>query len=307
MIFMSATHPNAVKVASWIARTKQKTVLIERNHIRPVPLQHALYSCGEILPLDKKGEFETSYQSVKSRNSTNSSHTASYWDNVVETLQEKQLLPAIMFAFSIANVGKLSGFVGKRNLLTPEEPPLQRLAPEDRELPQITTVLGLLEHGIGIHHGGLLPLLKEIVEILLVDGSLKLLSCTSTFAMGINVPARTCVFTQLTKFNGKDIALLTPSEFMQMSGRAGRRGIDQVGVSLIVCAEKVPDIEYLRRLVSGTAQRLESHFHIRFNMILNLVRVKGIAMIDLLKRTLSADALQARVPQMREDLESGTK
>ena len=83
----------------------------------------------------------------------------------------------------------------------------------------------LLENGIAYHHGGVLPIVKEMVEILLADGYVKVLFCTSTFGMGLNVPARSCAFVTLKKFNGRELAELTPTEYVQMSGRAGRRNL----------------------------------------------------------------------------------
>ena len=110
---------------------------------------------------------------------------------------------------------------------------LQRLDQVDRELPQIKTVTNLLVRGIGVHHAGLLQLIKELVEILFSDGYLKVVFATSTFAIGLNLPARSVVFTQLQKFDGQDMNTITTSEYLQMAGRAGRRGKDQIGYSLL--------------------------------------------------------------------------
>lgn len=93
-----------------------------------------------------------------------------------------------------------------------------------KKLPQVEHVLPLLKRGIGIHHGGLLPILKETIEILFSEGLIKALFATETFAMGINMPARTVLFTNARKYDGKDFRWISSGEYIQMSGRAGRRG-----------------------------------------------------------------------------------
>lgn len=90
------------------------------------------------------------------------------------------------------------------------------LSDEDKKLPQVNSMLPLLLNGVGIHHGGLLPILKEIIEILFQEGLLKVLFATETFAMGVNMPARTVVFTSIKKFDGKDFRLLTSGEYIQV-------------------------------------------------------------------------------------------
>ena len=106
---------------------------------------------------------------------------------------------------------------------------LARLHENDRHLPQILKVKELLSRGIGIHHGGLLPLMKEVVEICFAKGLVKVLIATETFAMGVNAPCRTVVFGGLRKHDGTSFRDLLPGEYTQMCGRAGRRGLDTVG------------------------------------------------------------------------------
>lgn len=107
------------------------------------------------------------------------------------------------------------------------------LTDDDRHLPQVENILPLLRRGIGIHHGGLLPILKETIEILFSEGLIKALFATETFAMGLNMPARTVLFTGMRKFDGSEYRWLTSGEYIQMSGRAGRRGLDDKGMFLV--------------------------------------------------------------------------
>jgi ATP-dependent RNA helicase DOB1 len=95
-------------------------------------------------------------------------------------------------------------------------------------------MLPILKKGIGIHHGGLLPIVKEIIEILFQEGWLKALFSTETFSMGLNMPSKTVVFTSVRKFDGETFRWIGGGEYIQMSGRAGRRGIDDKGICILV-------------------------------------------------------------------------
>jgi antiviral helicase SKI2 len=111
-----------------------------------------------------------------------------------------------------------------------------RLKGSDRRLPQVLRVEDLLKRGIGVHHAGLLPIVKEVVEMLFCRGVIKVLFSTETFAMGVNAPARTVAFHGLRKHDGKSFRQLLPGEYTQMAGRAGRRGLDKVlFLSFISC------------------------------------------------------------------------
>lgn len=105
---------------------------------------------------------------------------------------------------------------------------------KDRQLPAIQAMKEIVKKGVGIHHGGLLPLVKEVVELLFQEGLLKVLFSTETFSMGLNMPARTVVFTNIKKFDGEKSRWLTGGEYIQMSGRAGRRGLDKKGSTILM-------------------------------------------------------------------------
>merc|ERR1711991_580956 len=129
--------------------------------------------------------------------------------------------------------------MGKLSFTTEDEQKITReifanaidpLSEDDKELPQIQHVLPLLQKGIGIHHSGLLPLIKEVIEILFQEGLIKCLFATETFAMGLNMPAHTAIFSSVRKFDGKQMRWVSGGEYVQMSGRAGRRGKDERGI-----------------------------------------------------------------------------
>lgn len=160
---------------------------------------------------------------------------------------------------------------------------IEMLSEEDRALPQIQHILPLLRRGIGIHHSGLLPILKETIEILFQEGLIKVLFATETFSIGLNMPAKTVVFTSVRKFDGVSQRWVTPSEFVQMSGRAGRRGIDDRGIVIMMIGEKMePSIA--KEIVRGEQDKLNSAFYLGYNMILNLMRVEGISPEFMLER-----------------------
>jgi ATP-dependent RNA helicase DOB1 len=171
------------------------------------------------------------------------------------------------------------------------------LSEEDRALPQVENVLPLLKRGIGIHHGGLLPILKETTEILFGEGLIKALFATETFAMGLNMPARTVVFTAAQKFDGKDMRWLTSGEYIQMSGRAGRRGMDERGIVILMVDDKMnPAIG--RELVKGASDNLNSAFHLTYNMVLNLLRVEEVNPEYMMERSFHQFQNYSNIPKL---------
>jgi ATP-dependent RNA helicase DOB1 len=160
---------------------------------------------------------------------------------------------------------------------------IEMLSEEDRSLPQIQHILPLLRRGIGVHHSGLLPILKETIEILFQEGLIKVLFATETFSIGLNMPAKTVVFTSVRKFDGVSQRWVTPSEFIQMSGRAGRRGLDDRGIVIMMIGEQM-EPAIAKEIVRGQQDNLNSAFHLGYNMILNLIRVEGISPEFMLDR-----------------------
>ena len=114
--------------------------------------------------------------------------------------------------------------------------------------------------------------------------------------MGVNAPARAVVFHGLRKHDGRDFRNLLPGEYTQMAGRAGRRGLDSVGTVLIMCWEEPPEESDLRTILSGKATKLESQFRLRFNMILNLLRVEDLRVEDMIKRSFAEFHAQKALP-----------
>jgi antiviral helicase SKI2 len=179
------------------------------------------------------------------------------------------------------------------------EKSIARLKPEDRVLPQIIRLRDLLSRGIAVHHGGLLPIVKEVVEMLFAQTLVKVLFATETFAMGLNLPTRTVVFSGYRKHDGHSFRNLLPGEYTQMAGRAGRRGLDTVGSVIIVApgGGEAPPVTELREMILGQPSKLRSQFRLTYNMILNLLRVEALKIEEMIKRSFSEHATQQLLPE----------
>ena len=225
---------------------------------------------------------------------------------IVDMIIRKNYDPVIIFAFSKRECEALALNMSKIEVNNADEQAsvekifnsaMLNLAEDDRQLPQISHILPLLKRGIGIHHGGLLPILKEVIEILFQEGFIKVLFATETFSIGLNMPAKTVVFTNVRKFDGKEQRNLSSGEYIQMSGRAGRRGLDERGVVIMMCDEKLEPTE-AKRMIMGTADRLDSAFHLGYNMVLNLMKVEGISPEFMLERSFFQFQSNSDIPKL---------
>jgi len=200
-------------------------------------------------------------------------------------LKENEMLPAIVFVFSRKNV-ELCAHEITTNLLEDDSkiPYIVRRECEQiirkfpnyaeyLELPEYNELVGLLEKGIGIHHSGMIPVLREIVELMISKKYIKLLFATESFAIGLDCPIKTAVFSSLTKFDGSGMRFLMPHEYTQMAGRAGRRGIDTIG-HVVHCNNlfEMPAIQEYKQILCGLPQKLVSKFKISYPIVLNLLK-----------------------------------
>ena len=223
----------------------------------------------------------------------------------------KNYNPVIVFSFSKRECEALALKISKLDFNSSEESDMvskvfknaiSQLSEADRQLPQIEHILPLLRRGIGIHHSGLLPILKEVIEILFQEGLIKVLFATETFSIGLNMPAKTVVFTNVRKFDGKDFRWVSGGEYIQMSGRAGRRGLDDRGIVIMMLDEQM-EPAIAKSMVKGEADRLDSAFHLSYNMILNLLRVEGISPEFMLERCFYQFQNQENIPQYEQELQ----
>jgi ATP-dependent RNA helicase HelY len=239
--------------------------------------------------------------------------------HVVAELAERRWLPAILFVFSrqgcedavsqLLQAGvRLTDAQQREEIATIVDTMVGDLPEADlRVLGFPTWRAGLLD-GIAAHHAGMVPAFKEVVEVLFQRGLLQVVVATETLALGINMPARTVVIERLEKWNGESHVLLTPGEYTQLTGRAGRRGIDRVGHAVVLYQRDL-DFSTVAGLVGTRAYPLHSSFAPSYNMAVNLLRRHDLrAAEDLLGASFAqfeADASVARTSDRLEELEEG--
>ena len=210
-------------------------------------------------------------------------------------LKENDMLPALCFVLSRKRLEQCAkeityeileddskvGYIVKR-----ECEQIIRKLPNYKEylnLPEYVQMVSLLEKGVAIHHAGVMPVLRELVEILYSRGYIKLLFATETFSVGLNMPTKTTIFTDISKFDGSGLRSLHAHEYTQMAGRAGRRGIDVVGhVVHLPNLYSSFTLTSFKMMLGNKAQRLESKFRISYNMVFNCMSTKGVcAVVDI--------------------------
>lgn len=199
---------------------------------------------------------------------------------VLTALRDADLLPCLYFLPGRRIVEEAAMSASLHLFTTPEEEALIReevrawlehLPKEDRKLQQVHALANLLPRGLAFHHAGLLPGLKVLVETLFARGHLRAVFATDTLALGINMPARSVVVGSLSKFDGQEMRLLTPNEYRQLTGRAGRRGMDTRGAAVISYSPWEPFEESFQR-ITGELLPVTSSFVIRYNSVLSLWR-----------------------------------
>ena len=327
-VFLSATIPNAREFAMWISKLKSQPCNVVYTDFRPVPLQHYVYPKGHngiYLVVDKKGVFRDgnflkaldvinesmNLEKITDKSNRNKSKKGDQdIKKIVTLINDQKLNPSIVFSFSKKDCEDRALALSKMDFTTPEEKQLieiiytkaiQTLSADDQNLPQIQMMLPILKKGIGIHHGGMLPIVKECVELIFQEGLIKTLFSTETFSMGINMPAKTVVFTSVEKWDGEQHRWLGGGEYIQMSGRAGRRGIDDMGITIMMLDKKM-DPEVCRNMLNGKADPLLSSFHLNYNQLVNLYRLEGMESEYIVKRSFRQFQSERSVPLLKQQL-----
>lgn len=336
-VFLSATVPNAKEFADWVAKVHQQPCHIIYTDYRPTPLQHYLFPSGGdglFMVVDEKGTFrEDSFQKAVNAlgaASDNGNKRNGKWQKglhagksgeesdifkIAKMIMQRQYDPVIVFSFSKRDCEILAMQMAKLDLNVEDEKKLvdtifwsamDSLSDDDKKLPQVSHILPLLQRGIGVHHSGLLPILKEVIEILFQEGLIKCLFATETFSIGLNMPAKTVVFTNVRKFDGDKFRWITSGEYIQMSGRAGRRGLDARGICILMVDEKM-EPSTAKLMVKGRADPLNSAFHLSYNMLLNQMRCEDGDPETLLRQSFyqfqsdrALPNLQKRVKDLEE-------
>ena len=279
IIALSATVANADKLTEWINTVHSKTELINTD-FRPVPLRFFYFDSSQpntLLPLltpngtlnkkikPEKKEFKHG-KAVQKKNTVK---------DIVRNLHEKNMLPAIYFTFSRKKCDEQMEKCASLCLVTPKEQEEIRTIIDEyiAENPYLykNKHIEYLLLGVASHHAGLLPGWKILVEKLFQKGLIKVVFATETLAAGINMPARSTVISSISKRTDSGHRTLTPSEFLQMSGRAGRRGMDEIGY-VVIAGTPFQTPEEVAELVLSDANPLESKFSPSYSMVLNLLQ-----------------------------------
>ena len=237
-------------------------------------------------------------------------------NNLFAHLRDQDMLPAICFVFSRKAVEQCAEEITvplleddskvSYTVKSECESILKRL-PNWREyhgLPEYQNLVKLLEKGIGIHHSGMVPVLREIVEFMISKKYIKVLFATESFAIGLDCPIKTAVFINLKKYDGGDSPrYLLPHEYTQMAGRAGRRGIDTVG-HVVHCSNlfELPSMTTYKEVLCGKPQKLESKFQIYYSVVLNLFKnAKKVSVKDI-ENFIIKSMLQTEMDKMSAGL-----
>ncbi|CAA9559335.1 MAG: FIG005666: putative helicase [uncultured Thermomicrobiales bacterium] len=329
-ICLSATVSNAGEIADWITHTHRPIRLV--THLRrAVPLALEYFVDGELeVVVDHHGKQVNDFSRPRGgtkqerrvqRRGVGPSRTPKFSRErdepqpreIVDVLDEQKRLPAIYFLFSRNDCQKYAeGLAAARpSLATPEQVArideivanhLRELRPEDFALEQVRTMTSLVRRGIGFHHAGLLPILKQLVEVLFGRGLMAVVFATDTLALGVNMPARTVVVGRMSKWDGRQRRLLIPNEFQQMAGRAGRRGMDRFGHVVVPFSPFVPFREMME-IATGPLHPVRSAFAIRYNTVLNLWDPpEGERVRQLLQESLAEYQSNQRVRAVERDL-----
>lgn len=318
MIALSATVANAEEMRDWLKETHGPTRLISTD-FRPVPLRHFYFRKGDLLDVFAKEPSPAGKPVVNSRllrykeeraprrrDGQPAGATLCEPRKLIERLEQRDMLPAIYFVFSRKGCEKmLEETRGAVTLTSAERKALDQAVlaraavhPEILEHPDLDS----LRRGMAVHHAGILPLWKSLVEGLFAQGLVKVVFATETLAAGINMPARTTIISALSKYTGEGLRPLTGSEMLQMSGRAGRRGMDKAGNVVIGAHPKEP-VEMVISLARARPEPLESHFQPSYGMVLNLLQRRPLAAVkELLDRSFGQFLHKRRQERMGLDL-----
>ena len=281
-VFLSATVPNANEFANWFGGLKNHTVDVIFTTKRPVPLSFHVINNNEIKDISEFDKIKTDVPTVIDK-------------KLVKLLQDNQMTPSIFFSCNKIRIEALANRLSKEgNIVSVYESKNIKKNFEDLlrkyKIPEEYTFhqkyMGYAVEGIAVHHAGMPPYVKEIIEMLFCKGMLPILISTETFAVGVNGPARSVVFESLHKFDGSEHRMFKESEFVQMAGRAGRRGFDTEGSVFVLYDPTVPK-NTMAKLVVGKPEALRSSLKMSAGFVLRCMQ-RNIDVEDVIKGTFDS-------------------
>ncbi len=285
IVALSATIPNYYEFAGWIQSIKKHDVAIVNYEKRVIPLNYSYFDVHYgLLDYHKytkrlKEVKHVLYKEHKNLNAYFKGMKRYSFIDLVKILKKEKKVPALFFVFSRKKAEALAKeLMEEVNFNIKKQDIIDYINSEiesDSDIYDLNTtqlLIKSLKRGIGFHHAGLLPKLKLIVENLFAKGLIKILFTTETFAVGINMPAKTVVFEALKKYDGVSFRYLKSKEFFQMAGRAGRRGLDKEGFVIPMINFEILKFNYIDKLRQGDIEPINSMFKLSYNTVINLIR-----------------------------------
>ncbi len=301
LLLLSATIGNAKVISQWLSSIRGKKCIVVEETKRPVPLYPLFFHpSGTLFPLLVRGRPGKGRLSKKVAAYVSSSRPLYLsppnklppFGDILRVLNKYRLLPAIFFLKSRANCDNAldlceEGLGHDRIKKDKRSRRIKELVAHNTHIARHRQLWHLEHLAVGAHHSGQLPAWKLILETLMTEGLLDAVFATSTVAAGVNFPARTIVFLNSDRFNGREFLPLSPTEFHQMTGRAGRRGMDHIGFAVAIPG-KYMDIRLTAKLMKSPPSDVSSQIKINFSMVLNLLLSHTPEQIeDLLKKSFA--------------------
>lgn len=320
LIMLSATIDKAEQFASWIGDLKKVPIALIPTDKRVVPLEHNVYNPNGLLPENKLITFIGGNCSEKNKVFKNYNQIQETYkkENLyvilpkfIEYLKEKNYLPTLFFVFSRKETEKMAHKT-TINLITDEERAeikkifnynMAKYKDTYEKLPQYQDILSIIQKGVAYHHSGLIPILKEVIEILFGKGLIKVLYATETFAVGVNMPTKVVVFPRLSKFTDGRVRHLRTDEYLQMAGRAGRRGIDKFGKVIILPTDDLLSYEQLKIITFGKSASIQSKFALNYQFILKMFKNDEVNIDDFMDKSLYSIGHQKEIKQLKNEID----
>ena len=343
LIMLSATLDKPEYFAEWLGDLKQRPINLISTEYRIVPLTHTIWYDEKFHTLmDARNHYDANVyrdwlnwltkqdkshvkfqEKVRDARAAGTEgaisgkvHITSFLHRMnllIRTLEEKQLLPALFFVLSRKGCEKYAQKV-EGTLITSSETSavrhiwnfhLSRNREKLEKLPQYHTLYELVQRGIAFHHSGIIPTLKEIIEILFGKGLIKTLFATETFAVGINMPTKTAIFVDLEKFDEEfnGMRLLKTAEYLQMAGRAGRRGLDTMG-TVIYFPDRAPvDPSEMQAMMRGGKAPVTSRMDFGYDFILKTIQSGNRNWLDILEKSYWRRQREEWLSDIKKDIQ----
>lgn len=341
MVMLSATLDHPEYFAEWLGELKQRPINLISTEYRIVPLTHTVWYDQQFHTLmdskniyndrvykewlgwrlNKEKAHDKFQQKVKDARAGGQEGTISgkvrpatflhQMNELIVSLEQKELLPALFFVLSRKDCEKYAQRV-ESTLITSSEKAevvhiwnyhLRNHKASLEKLPQYHSLRDLVDKGIAYHHSGLVPMLKEIIEILFSKGFIKVLFATETFAVGINMPTKTAVFVGVKKYDElcQDMRVLTTAEYLQMAGRAGRRGLDTMGTVIYLPDRNPIEPHEMRAMMCGGRAEVTSRMEFDYDFILKTIQSGNRTWLDILEKSYWRRQRQVQMDEIRAE------